>query len=314
MKIERVLIGFVILLAACNGASTKKTPNGFEFKVVESGSGPAVKKGQILVYNLLIKDEKDSVWRSSYERGIPETAFISPDSSQQATEDGVTQMFRMLSKGDSVSFDLTAKRLFSEFAKQPVPPGLDSGLVIHYHIKVTEVLNQEEFEPFREKLMKEYMAKQEKLSVIQLGKDTVAIDEFLKTKNIQAKKLPSGIRYVITKPGTGTNVASGQTVDVEYAGYLLNGTYFDTNNKTVAQQVHLYDSARDNHNGYKPFQVIVDQTQVIPGWHQSLKQLSKGGKGTFYIPSSLAYGASRRSEVIKENSILVFDIEIIDVK
>jgi FKBP-type peptidyl-prolyl cis-trans isomerase len=42
--------------------------------------------------------------------------------------------------------------------------------------------------------------------------------------------------------------------------------------------------------------------------------MSKGTKGTFYIPSTLAYGPQQRSEVIKPNSILVFDMEVVDLK
>jgi FKBP-type peptidyl-prolyl cis-trans isomerase len=33
-----------------------------------------------------------------------------------------------------------------------------------------------------------------------------------------------------------------------------------------------------------------------------------------YIPSTLAYGNRKRSEDIVENSILVFDMEMVDIK
>jgi FKBP-type peptidyl-prolyl cis-trans isomerase len=42
--------------------------------------------------------------------------------------------------------------------------------------------------------------------------------------------------------------------------------------------------------------------------------MNKGSKGTFYMPSTLAYGPQQRSAIIKENSILVFDLEVVDVK
>ena len=66
-------------------------------------------------------------------------------------------------------------------------------------------------------------------------------------------------------------------------------------------------------DGYKPMDVVIDRSNVIPGWHLALKQLNEGAKGTFYIPSSLAYG-KQGGGPIGENSILVFDIEMVDIK
>jgi len=64
---------------------------------------------------------------------------------------------------------------------------------------------------------------------------------------------------------------------------------------------------------YGPLEITIDETNVIKGWHEALKLMNKGMKATFYMPSTLAYGSQQRSEIIKPNSILVFDMEIVDV-
>ena len=148
------------------------------------------------------------------------------------------------------------------------------------------------------------------LSTIQLSKDVAAIDAFLAEKGIQAEKAESGLRYVITKPGTGENCKPGQIAQVNYAGYMLDGQYFDTSVKEVAQANGLYNEG----GRYIPYPVTIDETQVIKGWHHALKLLNKGAKATVYIPSPLAYGRQQRSELIVPNSILVFDLEVVDVK
>jgi len=51
---------------------------------------------------------------------------------------------------------------------------------------------------------------------------------------------------------------------------------------------------------------------VIPGWQQAIPLLKKGGKGTFIIPSGLAYGPRGAGGTIKPNSVLIFDVELID--
>ena len=116
---------------------------------------------------------------------------------------------------------------------------------------------------------------------------------------------------MITREGEGENAVSGKTVSVNYAGYMLDGTHFDSNIKEVAQEQGLYNAAREP---YSPYDVTIDQSSVIRGWHDALKVMKKGSKATVYIPSTLAYGPQQRSEVIKPNSILVFDLEIVEVK
>ena len=51
---------------------------------------------------------------------------------------------------------------------------------------------------------------------------------------------------------------------------------------------------------------------VIPGWDIGLKYFAKGGKGSLYIPSMLAYGPQANGN-IKAYENLAFDIEIKDV-
>jgi FKBP-type peptidyl-prolyl cis-trans isomerase len=58
---------------------------------------------------------------------------------------------------------------------------------------------------------------------------------------------------------------------------------------------------------------LVGVGQVIQGWDEGLTLLNEGAKATLYIPSPLAYGERKRSEVIVENSILVFDVELLEI-
>ncbi|NJN77920.1 MAG: hypothetical protein HC803_05960 [Saprospiraceae bacterium] len=54
--------------------------------------------------------------------------------------------------------------------------------------------------------------------------------------------------------------------------------------------------------------------QVIRGWQIAIPMLQKGGKGTFYIPSGLAYGSRGAGGVIPPNAVLIFDVELLDFK
>lgn len=308
MKISIVFIGLLVLIAACD-KSTKKTPDGLEFKILKQGDGTMPESGQLVVYNFKMIDSKDSVWFDTYDRGLPEVTAIG-DSSQQASEDNFFQMLRMLSRGDSAYFTTSVREFFTDFAKSEVPPGVDSTRDMTYRLTIVDIMDREDFAAFRDEAIKKYEATLAVKKVQQMGKDTVEIDQYLARQGITAKTTPSGLRYVITKNGNGSNVNSGQTAKIEYAGYLLNGTYFDTSIKSVAQEKGVYDPRREP---YEPIEITVDESSVITGWHEAIKLLNKGAKATFYIPSPLAYGPQGRGDVIGENTILVFDLEVVDV-
>ncbi|HTJ49525.1 MAG TPA: FKBP-type peptidyl-prolyl cis-trans isomerase [Cyclobacteriaceae bacterium] len=294
-------MGALLMMAACN-SNVKKTPNGMEFSIAKAGDGVLAKTDEVLVFEYQMKDSKDSVWADTHKIGFPAAVLIA-DTSALKTENGMVQMFRQLSKGDSVIVNMPIKKFFKDIVGSGLPPKMDSTLSISYLISVTEITNREK-----------YMAKQQELmqkkQTEQLTKDVEAIDKFLAEKAIKADTTSSGLRYVITQPGTGANATPGQSVKVHYAGYLLDGNYFDTSIKAVAQEKGLYDARREP---YAPFDVVIERSNVIRGWHEALKLMNKGSKATFYIPSTLGYGSQRAGEKIAENSILVFDIEMVDI-
>jgi FKBP-type peptidyl-prolyl cis-trans isomerase FklB len=54
--------------------------------------------------------------------------------------------------------------------------------------------------------------------------------------------------------------------------------------------------------------------QVIMGWREALKQMPVGSKWELVVPSQLAYGERGVGEVIGPNEVLVFDVELLEIK
>lgn len=128
------------------------------------------------------------------------------------------------------------------------------------------------------------------------NKSQTEIDEeiilnYLKDNNINATRHESGIYYLITQEGTGSSPNYYSTVTVKYKGFLTNGEVFD---QTSGDDKFIYPL-------YK----------LIEGWIIAIPMLKKGGKGTFLIPSSLGY-RNYSLPGIPANSVLIFDIELID--
>lgn len=282
IRIANVLIGILLLCVACK-ESEKETPNGLKFKVIKEGDGVLPKKDEVVVFNFVMKDSKDSTWNSTYEGGLPGVLMIA-DSSAIQTEDGMAQMFRMLSKGDSVKVTMPITKFFKDLVQAPVPPTIDSTLSIIYVIKVDGIMAQDKFREYQTELM---AAKTKN----QPAKDDKLITKYLADNNIKAQRDTSGIYYVIHAANGGAKPTAENCVEVKYTGkFMKTQQVFDQNDK-----------------------IAFPLTGVIQGWQLGIPMLGIGDSGTFYIPSGLAYGAQGYPGAIPPDAILIFDVELLGV-
>jgi peptidylprolyl isomerase len=114
--------------------------------------------------------------------------------------------------------------------------------------------------------------------------------------NADVKTLPSGIKYVDTKVGTGAQAEPDSNVSVHYAGVLVDGTPFDSSIKKGV-----------------PYSFRLGTKSVIAGWDLGIPGMKVGGKRKLLVPSGLAYGSNRYGP-IPPNSDLIFDIELLKVE
>lgn len=106
-------------------------------------------------------------------------------------------------------------------------------------------------------------------------------------------KHPSGIQYEILVHGERGDVpAVTDRITAHYEGRLLNGKVFDSSIERG-----------------QPF--VFRLNQVIRGWQEAIKMMTKGAKWRVYIPSTLGYGARGAGGDIPPNSTLIFDMELV---
>ena len=110
----------------------------------------------------------------------------------------------------------------------------------------------------------------------------------------QLKTTTTGLQYAVVKEGNGKAPKATDKVTVHYAGWLTNGTAFDSSYKRG-------QPASFPLNG------------VIKGWTEGLQLMKEGGATTFVIPAQLGYGSRGAPPVIGPNETLVFHVELIKV-
>ncbi len=129
----------------------------------------------------------------------------------------------------------------------------------------------------------------------------------------KATKSETGLEYATIKAGNGTKPADGSTVYIHYAGYLEDGSLFDSSYEEVVKLYGKYDENRAKQNGYQPFPFQIGaKTGLIPGFLEGLGKMTYGEKAFFYIPANLGYGAQGAGGVIPPNSNIIFEVEMFE--
>jgi hypothetical protein len=99
----------------------------------------------------------------------------------------------------------------------------------------------------------------------------------------------SGLQYKVIKAGEGDSPVETSTALVKYEGSLRDGTIFDANE-----------------------QAPMPVGGVVPGFSEALQLMQKGGEYRIWSPSELADGDQSPGPELPANSVLIFDVTLLD--
>ena len=136
---------------------------------------------------------------------------------------------------------------------------------------------------------------------------------YLATVKATGTTTPTGLTYKITQKGTGVKPANGTTFYFNYAGYFEDGTLFDSNYEEVNKAYGKFDANRAAQNGYQSFPFEAGKKDgMIPGFIEGLDNMGFGDKAIVFIPANLAYGERGAGGVIPPNTMLIFELEMLE--
>ena len=199
--------------------------------------------------------------------------------------------------GLGASIGMYMERNLEEHAK--VGLALDKSLIIRGFTDSMDGKSQIEKEDIQALLMNLDQAMKAKQREQALASAEASLAEGQKFLEENAKKdgvqvTESGIQYVVLKAAEGEKPVATDTVKVHYKGTFINGEQFDSS----------YDRNQP---------AVFPLNGVIPGWTESVQLMSVGSKYKFTIPSDLAYGPNGKPPQVPGNSVLEFEIELLEI-
>ena len=280
-----ILVLCLSVLVACD--KFKYTvKNGVKYRIHSHKDGKMPKEGDIVQCQIIMKTAKDSVLRDTHKE--PQAMYVRIQKSQ--FKGGLEDALKLLSVGDSATILIPSDSLFAGPSAGQRPPFIAKGSELKFIVKVIAIPTQAEIQAEQMKAQAAAQASAAKAVALEGG----IIDKYIADKKLTGYQTSqTGLRYNISTPGTGNLPKAGATMKLKYIGKLLDGKIFDQNATGV------------------DFPAGVGQ--VIPGFDEGLMKLKKGAKGTFIIPSKIGYGPQGTGP-IPANAILIFDVEVLDIK
>ena len=267
------------------------TPGGFEYMIMEKGSGDPVKDNEFVFFTVKVLGDDGSVITENVNEDdmpyyqIPEELPTGPMANP------IIDMIK-LSKAKVGGVYKLVMPMDSMPGASAEYPNLKH---FEYIIAIKKIQGKKEFTQHMEEKQAEQAAlaeaKKAKLPALLELIETTLSD--YNSGKLEVKTTPSGLKYYIVKQGEGENSKEGQIVKADYYGALLDGKKFD-----------------ESFSRGQEFSFPVGQGQVIRGWDEGFTLLNKGSRAFLFIPADLAFGEAGSPPVIPANSELVFYVEL----
>ena len=296
-----VAILILMLFGATVYSQEMVSESGIPYTLIEAGTDTIPKDYRIMM-RFTHRDTNDSIYWGNLTDKYPQyfrKAMFADKSGQ------VEEIIYNARIGDSIEIRTSVKNILD-----PLPPGVDSTEIWTSNFRVVGSASNEEYREHRKQLIIDMRPDDDKDGMKQLAKDIALIEAYLKEKQIEAQRTDSGLFYSIHQAGSGERVQAGDTIRADYTGYLLStGFHFDSSVEKVAKEHGLYSPKRK----YEPLKSVIGRGMLITGWDEGFQLLRQGDKASFFIPSMLAYGPRKLSEDIPENSIMIFEVDLVEI-
>lgn len=281
-------IAITVLFSACD-----KTPpyvamgSGIQYRLVDDNGADKPRMGDVIVMDMAHYLGDSLIYQTEKEGFIINPNIGAPPE--------IRDVLNLTGEGDSLQIQMTLGK-YASFTGLPISPRMDTTQLVTWNIRVTEIENESTV--------------LERNRKAQVRTDIELIEAFVVNNNLEAQTTDEGLYYVVLQEGNNVFPKNGDEVFLKYSMSLLDGTLIDTSSEELARKNNMFNPNRV----YGPRSFILGDKEILEGWNIGMPKLSKGGKGKLLIPSELAYGPSGYGSQIGPNTVIVFDVELVDIK
>ncbi|MCC6460212.1 MAG: FKBP-type peptidyl-prolyl cis-trans isomerase [Saprospiraceae bacterium] len=270
----------LLFLVACQNDGIQ-TEHGFRFVSHTSKGGTKPQPGETVIVNAytFIGDSMISSTVKNY--GGPQEYNLMTKDKLPKRVPALYDAVLLMGEGDSA----TIYQTIDTFLRKYIPPTMKDAKEVRYEISLVDVVTQAE----KDKSKAEADALLEGVK----SKAESTVQSYASGKLAGLTTTGSGLKVLIEDKGSGAAVNKGEKVKVHYYGCLADGTMFD-----------------NSYQRGEPYEFPAGVGQMIKGFDEGVMLLNHGGKGFFFIPSSLGYGDSANGP-IPAKAELIFFVEVL---
>lgn len=276
-----LLLGVLVSGLACEESRPEHfqvTDKGLHYKFHIQNHDIQPEIGDQVTFSMTIR-KGQKVLNSSYQRGRHENRLVP----LHVKKNPIYQAFKLMGLGDSITL-----ALFVDSLPRRMTFGFGAGDTMLMDIRIFNIKPKHDLD-------QEYAALTTKAENV--TKDIQRYIKLYRKGLLETQTTESGLNYVIHKKGRGLHPKRGHTVQVHYAGYLINGQSFSSS----------FDLRR------RPARIRLGNNQIIRGWEEGLTLMQSGGSATLFVPPHLAYGEKGYAPRIPKNAELVIYVELLNV-
>ena len=196
--------------------------------------------------------------------------------------------------GMNIGMNLMSQGLLEDLDPALFLAGVSDSMAGDFSLGMDEMIAALEiFQQRQQEAMEQELAESQAAAAETLAMGQAFLDE--NGERDEVVTLDSGLQYEVLGTGPeGASPAAADAVLAHYHGTLIDGS--------------IFDSSVDRG---EPAQFAL--SQVIPGWTEALQLMRVGDEWRLFIPPGLAYGESSPSPAIPPNSVLIFDVELLEI-
>ncbi len=238
-----------------------RTPSGVIIYWHRHGDGTVAERGDYLSLHYRGRLLDGTIFDDSYQRNEPLNYIVG----EQRLIPGWEEAVSFLAEGDSVTFYIPSPLAYGESGSGwTIPPDA----VLIFDMKVLETSN----------------------AAHQLGRDTLAIRQYLRQHGKEAIVYPNGVALVVKKEGQGALPQAGQLLSMAYRMRLMSGQVIEDHWNTA-------------------FKYRLNTGQLPKGLEYALLRLPVGSEAEILIPSGLGYGP-RGTDRIPSDAVLIYEVRM----